>query len=250
MLPAFSRIWVINISLAILIVFFGMKSFDVWSQGAGPNPGMQAGKSPERPISVKRMMERTMAPESAYGIVAEKKLFAANRSEVVPEKPKKEGPPKVSENQIFLYGVIMIGDRIQALINNPDPGSVAGKAAAKNKWVKVGDVLGNFSVADIQKEKIILADGADRREILLYDKNKPARQVVAAEKSEKSAGPTVVTTGATASASVPAGAPTPAVKSEQPAVSRVAEGKSAPAGQSGEVRIFNTPFGPVQRKVQ
>jgi len=241
MFPAFSRIWAINILLAVFVVFFGIMSFDVWSQGDVTIPEMQTGKSPEKPTSGKGVMERTMPPESTYGIVAEKNLFAANRSEVIPDKLKQEGPLKISEKQIFLYGVIVMGDRKEALISNPDPGSVAGKAPAKNKWVKVGDALGNFSVADIQKERIILADGANRHEILLYDKNKPARQVVA---EAKSAAPTVVATGATAPAAAAGAVTKPGT--EQPA-SLVAEGKSAPAG---EYRIVNTPFGPIKRRIQ
>ena len=61
----------------------------------------------------------------------------------------------------------------------------------------VGDTIGTFSVTDIKKDRIILADGANKHEILLYDKNKPARQVTAAEKA---AAPTVVASGPTAAA--------------------------------------------------
>ena len=184
-----------------------------------------------------------MPPESTYGIVAEKNLFSSNRSEVIPEKQKKEGPLKISEKQIFLYGVVVMGDHKKALISNPDPGPVAGKKpASKDKWVAVGDTIGTFKVADIGKDRIILADGASNHEILLFDKNKPARQVIVAEKP---AAPTVVASGPTPAAPAAATAAPPAAKPEQPA-SRIAEGKGAP----GEYRIINTPFGPTKRRIQ
>ena len=123
MFPAFSKIWLINILLAVFVVFFGMMSFDVWSKGDETIPEMQTGKSPEKPLPGKRIMERTMPPDSTYGIVAEKNLFSSSRSEFVPEKQKKEGPLKISEKMVFLYGVVVMGDRKKALISNPESGA-------------------------------------------------------------------------------------------------------------------------------
>jgi hypothetical protein len=241
MFPTFSKIWLINISLAVFVVFFGIMGFDVWLKGDETIPEIQTAKSPEKPLPGKGIMERTMPPESAYGIVAEKNLFSSNRSESIPEK-QKPGPLKISEKMIFLYGVVSTGDRKKALISNPEPGSEAGKGpAAKDKWVKVGDTIGNFSVAEIRKDRIILTQGANTHEILLYDKNKPARQTAVAQKS---AAPTVVATGSTAT--VPAAAAKPGT---EPPASRIAEGKSAPA-PAGEYRIVNTPFGPTKRRIQ
>jgi hypothetical protein len=239
MFPAFSKIWLINVSLAVFIVFFGIKTFDVWSQGDGPIPEMRISKNPEKPVPEKKVMERTMPPDSNYAIVAEKNLFSSNRLEFIPEK-QKQGLLKISEKQIFLYGVIVLGDRKKALISNPDPGPEVGKQLAKDKWVTLGDTIGTFKVADIQKDKIILTDGANSHEIFLYDKSKPARQVVAAEKA---AAPSVVAAGSGGAAATRSDAKpvagTPA--------SRAADEKSAPAA---EYRIINTPFGPTKQRIQ
>ena len=243
MFPAFSKIWLINAALAALVVFFGMMSFDVWSKGDDAIPELQTGKRPEQSPSGKRIIERTMPPDSTYGVVAEKNLFSSNRSEVIPEKQKQEGPLKISEKTIFLYGVVIMGDRKKALISNPEPASGVGKSPAKDKWVAVGDTIGTFSVADIRKDRIILVDGASNHEILLHDKNKPARQIIAAEKP---AAPTVVASG-TGPAATPAATRSDAKPATEPQASRVAEGKSAPAA---EYKIINTPFGPAKRRIQ
>lgn len=237
MFTVFSRIWLINISLAVFIAFFGIMTFDVWSRGDETIPERQTGKEPAATTQGKGMIERTMPPDSTYSIVAEKNLFSANRSEVIPEKQKKEGPLKISEKQIFLYGVVVLGDHKKALISNPDPAPVPGKTPAKDKWVKVGDTIGNFSIVEIGKDRINLADGANRHEIFLYDKNKPVRQTAAAEKSTA---PTVVAAGAMAPAAVAAKSGT------EPSKSGTAEGKSS----EGEYRIINTPFGPTKRRIQ
>ena len=237
MFPAFSKIWLINISLALFIVFLGIMSFDVWSKGDETIPEIRTGKSPEKPPPGKMIMERAMTPESTYGIVADKNLFSSNRSESIPVELK-PGPLKISEKMIFLYGVVVTGDRKQALISNPESGPEAGKSRAKDKWVKVGDTQGNFSVADIRKDRIILTEGASTHEILLYDKDKPARQTTVVEKS---AAPAVVSTGSTAPTAAAAKPVT------EPPKSGIAEGKSAAAG---EYRIINTPFGPTKRRIE
>ena len=248
MFQAFSKIWLINIVLAAFVVFFGIMSFDVWSKGGEAVPEMRSGKSPEKPLPGKGIIERTMPPESTYGIVADKNLFSSNRTESLPEKDK-TGPLKISEKMILLYGVVVTGDRKQALISNPESRPVAGKSRAKDKWVKVGDTLGNFSVADIRKDRIVLADGANTHEILLYDKNKPARQVIVVQPSAASAA--VATGSASPAASAATTAPVEAAATKKPGTeppaSVVADGKSAPAG---EYRIINTPFGPVKRRIQ
>jgi hypothetical protein len=241
MFPAFLKIWLINGVLAFFVVFFGVMSFDVWSKGDETGPEVQTVKSPEKPPPGKRIMERTVPPDSTYGIVADKNLFSASRSEILPEKQKKEGPLKISEKQIFLYGVVGVGDRKKALISNPESAPVAGKAPAKDKWVAVGDTIGNFSVTDIRKDRIILADGANTHEILLYDKNKPARQTIAVEAS---AAPTVVAAGP---ATVSAATRSDTKPVTEPPASHVAGEKSAPAG---EYVIVNTPFGPAKRRIQ
>jgi hypothetical protein len=241
MYPAYLKIWLINISLAVFIVFFGMMSFDVWSKGDETVPEILSGKNPEKSLPGKRIIERAMPPESTYGIVAEKNLFSASRSEFVPEK-QKQGPLKISEKMVILYGVVVMGDRKKALISNPEAGPDAGKKpAAKDKWVAVGDTIGTFSVTEIRKDRIILADGANTHEILLYDKNKPARQTIAAEAS---AAPTVVETGR---AAVPAAAKSDTKSVTEPSASRIAEEKNAPAA---EYKIVNTPFGPTKQRIK
>ena len=233
------------------MVFFEIMSFNVWSQGDKPIQQIQPGKSSEKPLPGKGVMERTTPPESTYGIVAEKNLFSSNRSEFIPEKPKpgpgaEPGPLKISEKMIFLYGVVLMGDNKQALISNPETEPQAGKKPARDKWVKVGDTMGQFNVADIKKDKIILADGANTHEILLYDKNKPARKIIV---PEKPAAPKAGTTGSAVTGPAvtgTAGAADAAKPGTEPPKSAIAEGKNAAAG---EYIIVNTPFGPTKRRI-
>ena len=242
MFPASSKIWLINIFLAAAVVFLGITSYDIWTKNDEAIPEIQAVKSPGTPSPDKRIAERAMAPESTYGIVADKNLFFSNRAESLPKELKPDAP-KISEKMISLYGVVILGDKKQALISNPESGPEAARKRAKDKWVKVGDTIGNFSVAEIGKDKIILTEGANRHEILLYDSKKPARQVVA----QQSAAPTVVATGSTAPAAAVPGAGSPASTPAPAPAPSAAAGKSEPAG---EYKIVNTPFGPIKRRIK
>ena len=242
MVSAFSRIWVINILLAACCVYFGMMGYEAWSRGEETIPEMQTGKAQEKLPPPKEIVGRTMPPEAVYALVAEKNLFSKSRAEFVPEEKEKAGPLKISDKTIFLYGVVVLGDQKRALISNPESGpSPAKKQAARDKWVALGEKLGNFTVTEIKKDRITLADGANKREILLFDSNKPKRQVAAAEKPPA---PAVVTTGPAAAA---APAPTAAKPSAEQPAARVA-GEAAAA--AGEYKIINTPFGPIKRRIQ
>ncbi len=119
--------------------------------------------------------------------------------------------------------MIIMDDYKAALITNPEV-----KPGKKNqKWVMVGDSVGDFRVAGINKDRIILAQGAREHEILLYDKDKPKRGAPVRKKAR----PTVVSTGPKKSALRP----------------KVSKKKELP---QGEYKTVSTPFGKIKRKIK
>ena len=174
----FSKIWLINLFLAVFAIFFGLKAYGVWSEG---EKSFSEAPLIEKPSSrpKKRIVKKRMPPESDYSVVVEKTLFSPERvsADLQKEDPEAEAIKdlKVSGKRFFLYGVIIMDDYKAALITNPEikPGK------RKQKWVMVGDTVGGFSVAGIKKDRIILAQGAREYEILLYDKDKPNKRVPA-----------------------------------------------------------------------
>ena len=228
-------------ALAAAVVFMAVMTYDIWTQKDETIPETQTTQKTVAAQPVKKIDEGIMPPESGYGIVVEKNLFSANRAEVLPERSKSDSL-KISEKKIYLYGTVIMGENKQALITNPESGSDAAKKQSKDKWIKIGDTVGNFKVSDIAKDKIVLADGAVKHEILLYDQNKPERQKAVAQKP---AAPTVVATGTTAPAA-PASKPTPGGVAH-PSAPAVSAGDSAPAG---EYKSVKTPFGTIKRRIK
>ena len=166
----FSKIWLINLVLAVGVIFFGINAVGIWSENdKKPAKSQATQKASSR--SVKKITPKKLPPESAYKVIVERPLFSPDRA--MPEEAEEKKELKVAGRKIVLYGVIIMDDMKTALIANPAP-----KAGAKQSiWIKVGDAVGDFKVTGIKKEAIILAEGAKRHEILLYDKDNPKQRV-------------------------------------------------------------------------
>ena len=222
----FSKIWFINLFLAVFAIFFGLKAYGVWSEGEKSSSEVRPIEKPSSRTK-KRIVKKRMPPESDYSVVVERTLFSPERA--LPDL--QEGEPeaeeikdlKVSGKRFFLYGVIIMDDYKAALITNPEvkPGK------KKQKWVMVGDSVGGFRVAGIKKDMIILAEGAREHEILLYDKDKPKSRAPVRKKAK----PTVVSTAPKKSALQP----------------KVSKKKKLP---EGKYKIVSTPFGKIKRKIK
>ena len=216
----------INLVLAVFAVFFGLKAYGVWSEG---EKSFSEAPLIEKPSSrpKKRIVQKRMPPESDYSVVVERTLFSPERlsPDLQEEEPAAEEIKdlKVSGKKVFLYGVILTDDYKAALITNPEvkPGK------KKQKWVMVGDSVGDFRVAGIKKDMIILAEGAREYEILLYDKDKPKRGAPVRKKAK----PTVVSTALKKSAPRP----------------KVSKKKELPVGK---YKTVSTPFGKIKRKIE
>ncbi len=187
---------------------------------------------PPKKRAVKGIPEKKLPPEAAYNVVVGKNLFAPQRTEIKPEalKPEAKAPQAPKENpleekkieaflkNIVVYGVVLADDYQGALVTNvkktpaPDKGSsprrrptravkrppTQGRGAKGVKWVQIGDELGDFEVADIMKDRIILKSGSKSYDLLVHDKDKPkTRKAVVAQ-----AKPTIISTSSSQPAAV------------------------------------------------
>ena len=227
----FSKLWLINIILAVLAIFFGIRAYGVWSKG--DQSAIEIPRSAKsRKLLEKRTPKHKMPPESAYGVVVDRILFCPEREEFIPEEPEPEPEVKtvkVSGKKIVLYGVILTDNCRVALINNP----LKQLGERKDKWVRIQDTIGQLTVKDIQSDRLILADGADQFEVPLYDKDKPKRRVTSAKQIK----PKVVTTGSKPKTTRP--------KTSQ--ISRKEKIRKEKIDDS-EYEVIETPFGKVKRR--
>jgi len=209
----FSKLWLINAIMALCATFFGLKAFAVWSEGEGSV--LETGNAESRRVQtvkkpVQGITKREVPPESTYDVVMGKNLFSPKRIETKPETgkqdPKDKGEESLTQKQlevvlksIVLFGVVITDDYAAALvtdIGNMPTSSKGGRlpkrmlTTNKTIWVKVGDTLGDFKVAGITNDRVLLKDKSDKYDLLLYDKDKPKIRASVPPKSK----PTVVST--------------------------------------------------------
>ncbi len=246
-----SRIWLINIVLTALVVFFGILSVDVWT-GKPPAVHDRSDVTDAKAHPpVKKVTSRITPPPANYDIVAEKNLFSPDRmasTTGASDQPQ----PQISGHKIFLYGVVEMAGQKQALVNHPLTGEVPGtRGQTEDQWVKEGDLIGNLKVAQIGQEKIVLVEDGQRYEIFLHDENKPARRQNPGARPP--AAPTVVVTGAEPKAPAPAAVSSAAQPPSRPAPApepdAAKEEKKKQVTEDG-YEIVETPFGPFKRRIK
>ncbi len=231
----FSKMWLINICLAGLAIFFGTKTHEIWVRGEKAVPKMQVAQKTEPSSRVsERAVKKRVPSESSYEVVATRTLFSPERAEFIPPEPDPE--PDVMQlsgfgKKITLYGVVMMGDYKSALVSNPfnEPGE------RQNKWVKAGDTIGQLDVTEIQKERILLAEKGEKYEILLYDKNKSLRNKrTAGKKIKKAVKPTIVVSESK--------------KQPESGISKTKGNSESRKTSDIEYETFDTPFGKMKQR--
>jgi len=197
----FSRIWIVNFCLALLVIFLAKNVYEVWSNGEKGVPKTPAVKRPLS-ISKKIVAKKAIPPGSDYEVVVQKNLFWPDR--LASEPKKAVGAPaaqhkadarllKLLERDLKstnLYGVIMVGNHKEALIGEvPASGRKGVRAKEKGiKRAKVGDTVGRFKVKEIKKTSVVLsAGGGHEWQVSLFDIDKPKRRIRA-----KKTGPVVI----------------------------------------------------------
>lgn len=187
-----SKTWLINVMLLGVVFFLGAKVYGIWSHGVAKLEKVANFKTDLRhDIAVSEMVKRkSLLPESAYEVLVKKDLFVPQRQVPDDESARTDTDLKkipAFSRKTYLYGVVfMKGERAALVTNlNGKPGKM------KEVWVHVGDALGDFTVSQIEKEKIVLEENKKTYDVLLFDKDKPRRRVII----QKPRAPRVLTSG-------------------------------------------------------
>jgi hypothetical protein len=189
-----SRIWLINVLLAVFVAFFGFRAYGVWSQ---ERPDAQTNEKTRKPSqAIHRpgtlLNKRQVPPEKDYAALINQNLFSSERIEVLPEdkEPAKEekklyGVEKKNLEEMLdkmiLYGLVITDDSAKALVSDVSYKPVVRMGrklklkkltVGKTKWVKSGDTVGEFEVTKIESDRIGLRVKGNDYHLLLYDKEK------------------------------------------------------------------------------
>ena len=233
------KVWTANLVLACLIVFFGIRAYEIWYGDTDAGKEERAAGADEPAAETGpggKSVKRAMPAESAYDIVAVRNLFAPDREEYLPDEAEAEtetetvaSKVRISGKTITLYGIVITSGFRKALIDNP----ARGDDEPRNRWISVGDVVENLTVAAIENESVLFVDGAKKYEVPLYDKQKKRGSAKVARKSA----PHVISTEPPQRAEAPK-------KTEAPKKAAPAEGKDPK-----KYKTVQTPFGDIVKPV-
>jgi len=179
------RTWIINLLLAGAAVYFGYQTYAVWSASDELDVD-QLVQKPPAPIVDRKVAFRSHSRYSAYEVIARKNLFASDRREQLPEKPSTPAdvvPAKPLDSRFVLFGIVIKGDRKEALVSNLDRRTATEKESI---WVTVGDKIGNLNVSEIHSAQIILTQGGSTYTVHMSDQNHSQRRPSMPKKIQRS----------------------------------------------------------------
>jgi len=248
------RYGVFSLFLFLIVLILGYENYRTWSSTGAPVSKTEAGKKAEGKTDPPpgAIAPRVAAPLEAFRGIAEKNVFHPDRQDfptqagAAPIKPTARPP-------ITLYGVVMLGGYESATIINP--GRPLHKGERETKTLKVGDMVGEYKLAKILPDRIVMQGGEDSFEVLLYDPLSPKKRVAVITPSPpaKVTSPFSGPTAEGAPAAPPAGiAPAPATP--QPSAARPTTPQAPAARPATPVPVPQTttqpPGGTSQPQVQ
>lgn len=237
------RIWLINVVLALFVLFVGTSAYRVWTREE-PLEAMEP--SAELPVPAPEKLqtsERRSLRESAYSVIVERTLFTPDRAEFLSETSEvviEDKPPFVAGRRLNLYGVIVLDDDRKALIDNPN----REPDQPPRRWVRVGEILGDWTVGAIEPESIVLKEGANKYRIPLFTEESGRSSKAPGTPSTSS--PTVVNTEAQRPSSSPKVISSGTGTRTKRETSRAGARKNDEG--TGETETIVTPFGTITKK--
>jgi hypothetical protein len=116
-------------------------------------------------------------PSSDYMMVAEQNVFHPDRK--IPPENKDDKP--LAKPEIFLYGTLLTDTtRIAYIEDKKSPQSTPGRGN-RQTIVKQGDVVGGFTIKNVETDKIVLVRGEEQMVVFLNDAKKTRTAVTSTQ---------------------------------------------------------------------
>jgi hypothetical protein len=167
------------VNLKLLVLLLTLISLAVFVSG----DRSAFAQAPPDKETVKKSGERIEAPPAAENqrgtapgaasSISGKNIFSPERKDF--PLPGAEGKKPIVRPKIVLYGVTIAGDYQAASIVNP--GRPLRKGERETMTLKIGDKVGEYTLAKILSDRISLEAQGDTFEVLLYDATVPKKRM-------------------------------------------------------------------------
>jgi type II secretory pathway component PulC len=170
---------VLNILLCLVILVFAVESYETWHDptelltDTGIAPGKSEIKNEDPPMSAS-----TKEPMSlqSYHLISEKNIFSPERTDFTIPAAAVETQKPITRPQIMLYGLAIGEGYRSATVVNPGRPLREGERGTL-KTLKIGGRIGEYTLARILPDRIIMEGNGDTFEVLLDDSKNPKRHV-------------------------------------------------------------------------
>jgi hypothetical protein len=169
------RLGVFCFILSLLVLLLAYQNYEIWSQPIGVVVAKGAMKKTEIKTEnpILPTMTKEVPPRESFFTIAEKNIFNPDRKEF-PLLLTEQAKPVVRP-QVILYGVVVGDGFTTASVVNP--GRPLKKGERETLTVKIGDPVGDYKIAKILPDRIVMEAAGDSFEVLLFDPRSPKRRV-------------------------------------------------------------------------
>jgi hypothetical protein len=238
--------------LFLAVLFLAVKSYEVLTSPLELTPVKEVTKKSETRTgnSPATGVTKDPAPIASYNLIAQRNIFNPERKDF-PVTGSGTSTKPVARPQVVLYGVTIAGDYQSASVVNP--GRPLKKGEREQMTIRPGERIGEYKLAKVSSDRIMLEAGEDSFEVLLYDpkmskkrvdiktESKPAT-ITSAQASSTPTSGVKGESGLPKDASVPpsTAAPKPVIRKES-----VGETKGGPSQQQPSVQTSTQVTTPV-----
>ena len=174
-----SKYTIANLLLLVIVAVLGFRNYEVWTHPMKAVPRNETYKGPEKKPETPPIMKEGQGEKSSvvsFKVIAEKNIFSHERKDFPVASPVDINAvvrPKVRP-QVILNGLTISEDYQAATITSP--GKTLRKGEREATTLKIGEKVGEYSLAKVSPDRITLENGNDSFEVLLYDPKKPKRR--------------------------------------------------------------------------
>lgn len=166
--------WIWMLLVGIILLGLSLSGKGIFAQGA-PGETKKETKAEDSPSAIEAKKSSKDLP---YTAIAEKNIFSPERKEFpILTQPGAMGEIKkpTVRPQLILYGVTITEDYQSATLSNPAP--VQRRGEKEIVTLKTGEKLGDYKLAKILPDRVVMESGDDSFEVLLHDPKNPKKRI-------------------------------------------------------------------------
>lgn len=171
---------ILSLLLFIIALFLAIKSYETWTRPIEFEIEKRVAKiGKKEDIPPPAEIQKDFKKANPHLVLSEKNIFHPDRKDF----PVVTGPvagmeltrKSMQRPQVVLYGVTISEDFQSATIANP--GKPLKKGEREILTLKLGERIGEYKLAKISPDRIMLESAEDNFEVLLYDPAMPKKRV-------------------------------------------------------------------------